>query len=53
MHPFCLGRASKAFIKVEMKKISLDGGIYKFSIDYKAIDVKHELNSYGYYMNSA
>ena len=52
MYPFCLGRGFKAFKKGEMKEISLDGGVYMLSIDYKAIDVKHKLNSHEYYMNS-
>ena len=36
---FCLG-------------ISLDGGVYTLSFDYKAIDVKHKLNSHEHHMNS-
>ena len=48
--PLCLGNISKYFSVDNMKKTSLNGYVYDFSVDYYAIAVDDILDIYKYLM---
>ena len=48
--PLCLGNISKDWLIDNMKKTGLNGYVYDFSVDYKAVDVHHIKNIHKYFM---
>ena len=49
-YEFCLGNISKYWSVDNMKKTSLKGFVYDFSVDYSAIEVSNILNIHKYLM---
>ena len=47
---FCFGSAKKDFTKDEQSKISLNGPVYDFSVDYSSIKKEGILNIHQYLM---
>ena len=45
-NPFCLGNISKEITVDNMKKTSLYGTVYNFSVDYDCIDIDDILDIY-------
>ena len=41
---FCLGSISNGFSNTESRKVSLNGNVYDFSVDYNSIDESDILN---------
>ena len=48
--PLCLGNISKDWLIDNMKKTGLNGYVYDFSVDYKAVDVDDIKNIHRYLM---
>ena len=49
-YELCLGNISKDWSVDNMKKTSLKGYVYDFSVDYEAISVSHILDIHKYLM---
>ena len=47
---FCLGSISSGFSATESRKVSLNGSVYDFSVDYSSIDKSDILNIHKYLM---
>ena len=47
---FCLGSIFDGFSNIESRKVSLNGNVYDFSIDYNSIDKCDILNIHRYLM---
>ena len=47
-HPLCLGKILGAFSPNNMKKTGLNGCVYDFSVDYRALDTSNIIGIHKY-----
>ena len=50
MTRFCLGSISDGFSAIESRKVSVNGNVYDFSVNYKYFDKSDILNIHKYLM---